>query len=122
MTPPLPPGWGGLDIPAIITATASAASAAVKHAAPFLSMESTTGRISPLKWLHLQFFCSIATDTEELDIWGEVAASPTNQEELAILSQYLLTGMESCQREFHGHVKLLQVGGGCSTSWPGTGL
>ena len=55
--PPPPPGWGGLDIQAIITAAA-----APKHAAPFPSPAATTGRISALKWLHLPFACGIATD------------------------------------------------------------
>ena len=51
------------------------------------------GRISPLKWVHRRFFCGVAMDTEVPEIWGEVAANPTKEEGLAVLSQYLLTGM-----------------------------
>ena len=32
-------------------------------------------------------------------------------EGLSVLSQYLLTGIESCRRDFHGHVQLLHMRG-----------
>ena len=50
-------------------------------------------------------------DVEVPDIWGEAAAATTNQEGIAALSQYLLTGMESCRHHFHGHAQLLHMGG-----------
>ena len=51
-------------------------------------------------------------DPEVPEIWGDVAATSTNQERITVLTQYLLTGMELCQRDFHGHAQLLYVGGG----------
>ena len=73
---------------------------------------ATKERISPLKCIHLHFFCGVITDAVVPNIWGEVAASPAKQEGLYVLSQYLLTGMESCRRDFHGHAQLHHVGGG----------
>ena len=89
---PSPHGWGGLDIPAI-SATTSAASATTKHAA--LSPGVATNSILSLKWLHLLLVCGFSTNKEVPVIWSEVAAAPTKEEGLAILSQYLFMGMES---------------------------
>ena len=66
----------------------------------------------PLKWIHLPFACGVTTYVNVPDIWSEVAAPQTKKEGLTVLTQYLLTGMELCCREFHGHVELLHVGGG----------
>ena len=38
--------------------------AAANHEAPLPSPTATMGRISPLKWVHLRFFCGVAMDTE----------------------------------------------------------
>ena len=53
----------------------------------------------------------VATDREPPPIWGEVAADPSKQEGLAFLSHYLITGMELCRHDFHGHTQLLHTGG-----------
>ena len=75
---PHPPGWGGLDIPAIIAADTSD-SAAAKHKAPFPSPAATMGRISPLKWIYLPFVSVVSTDAEVPVIWGGSAAASTKQ-------------------------------------------
>ena len=45
-------------------------------------------------------------------VWIEVEADQTDQEGLAVFSQYLLTGMELIHCNFHEHSQLLHVGGG----------
>ena len=42
-------------------------------------------------------------------IWVEVAAASTRQEGLALLVQYLLSGMATYRCDFHEHVDLLHV-------------
>jgi hypothetical protein len=66
-------------------------------------------KISALKWLHLRMICGVSTNAEIPRIWMEVAAASTRQEGLALLVQYLLSGMATCRREFHGHADLLHV-------------
>ena len=53
--------------------------------------------------------CGVATNAEVPGIWQEVAAASTRQEGLALLVQYLLSGMNVCRRDFHGHADLLHV-------------
>ena len=66
---PPTPGWGILDILVIITATAATATnTAARYTAPYLDVP--TGRISPLKWIHLQFFCGFTKDVEVPTIWS----------------------------------------------------
>ena len=79
----------------------------VRHLLP-LSL-STVDRISPMKWLHLRMVCGVATNAEVPDIWSQVAAAPTKQEGLAILVQYLMSGMQICRHDFMGHADLLHV-------------
>ena len=74
----MPPGRGGLDIPAIITATAMAvtAAAAQGYAAspqPPAAIGGGARGLTPMKLLHLRFVCGVATDAEVLPIWSKVA-------------------------------------------------
>ena len=88
--PPPPPSWGGLDIPEIIAATAAAAtSSASNYLDP--AHGPSGGCISALKGIHLRFVCGVAMYKEVLPIWGFVAASPSDQDILTILPQFLLT-------------------------------
>ena len=48
--------------------------------------------------LHLCFVCGVATDTEVLPIWREVAQAPTKGAPLFIFNQYLWAGREVCRR------------------------
>ena len=48
-----------------------------------------------------------------------MTTAPSKQEGIAILSQYILTGMELCCRDFHCHAKLLHVEGGLYNFFPG---
>ena len=99
-----------MDTLAIIDATAAVvARSTAKHSALYPGVP--TIRILSPKQIYLQFFCGISTNKEITVIWIKVAAEPTKQEGLAILSQYLLSGMESCRRDFHGHTQLLRGGG-----------
>ena len=67
--------------------------------------------MSDLKKLHLRFVCGVATDAGIPPIWAEVQAASTKQSGFSLLSQYLLTGMGECRRDFLGHADLLH----CST-------
>ena len=67
--------------------------------------------ILDLKWIHLCFVCGVAMNQDFPVIWIKVAADPTKQEGLAILSQYLLMWKELFRREFHGLDQLLHVRG-----------
>ena len=95
------PGGGGLDIPAIIsaTATAVAAAAAQGYAASPPPPAAVGGRargLTPMKLLHLRFVFGVATDAEVPPIWREVAQEPTKDATLSILNQYLWAGREVC--------------------------
>ena len=59
-----------MDILSIIT------TATTNHATPLPSLAATTGRISPLKWMHLCFVCGITMDAEVPVFWGEVVTAP----------------------------------------------
>lgn len=100
----------GVDIAAIITAAITAATAAaVSASASPIPSPPSVGRISPMKWLHLRMVCGVATNAEVPEIWSQVAAAPTKQEGLAILVQYLMSGMQICRHDFMGHTDLLHV-------------
>ena len=90
--PRAPPGRGGLDIRAIIAATAVAAAAAQGYAAFPLPPSAVRGGecgLTPVKLLHLRFVCGVATDAEVPPIWRKVAQAPTKGAVLSILNQYL---------------------------------
>ena len=53
--------------------------------------------------------CGVATNTYVPKIWSDIAASPIKQEGLAILVQYLMSGMTVCYRDFLGRADLLRV-------------
>ena len=111
--PPLNLG-GPVDVAGIIAAAIKAATEGILAAqssqpAAQSPDEVAEKKISALKWLHLRMICGVATNAEIPRIWMEVAAASTRQEGLALLVQYLLSGMATCRWEFHGHADLLHV-------------
>ena len=62
-----------------------------------------------MKWLHLRMVCGVSTNAEVPGIWSDVAAAHSKQEGLALLVQYLMSGMQVCRRDFMGHADLLHV-------------
>lgn len=71
------------------------------------SVSSILGHLSGLKLLHLRFLCGVRSDDDILDVWKEVHASPSLQEGLALLVQYLMSRMGYCHKEYFGHVDIL---------------
>ena len=53
--------------------------------------------------------CGVATNTDVPKIWSDVAATPTKQEELVTLIQYLMSGMTVCRYNFLGDADLIHV-------------
>ena len=51
----------------------------------------------------------MATDTEVLPIWREVAQALTKGASFSILNQYLWAGREVCRRQFFGAADMMHV-------------
>ena len=67
--------------------------------------------LSPLKRIHLQFICAVATDANIPRIWLEVCWAPSKAAALAVLSKYLWEGREVFRRDLFGYTDMLYVCG-----------
>ena len=57
----------------------------------------------------LRHICGVAGNDDVPYIWREMALERTKAEGLALLSQFLLTGMSAGQYIFHGHADFLHI-------------
>ena len=92
---------------AIITTTAGIST--THSASASLSSISSSTKILALKWLRLRMLCGVTTNAKVPDFCQEVASESTRQNSLAILIQYLFTGIHIFRCNLHVYKYLIQV-------------
>ena len=82
--------------------------AAANAAANMVTLSSVIpGNLSALKLLHIRFLCELSSNDAIPDIWKEVHSSPSHQTGLALLAQYMVSGMSNYRKEFSGRANIM---------------